>query len=96
MPVPPGRYIGFGIVTVLYTLFTLWIGVYLMLVALPFIFDYFITRRLPIKKLKEIIPLPPVLRETFDWIGAILSALLFVILIRTLFIEAYTIPTPSM
>jgi len=96
MPVPPGRYIGFGIVTVLYTLFTLWIGLYLMLAALPFIFDHFITRRLPIKKLKEIIRLPPVLRETFDWICAILSALLFVILVRTLFIEAYTIPTPSM
>ena len=96
MSVPRGRYIQFGIATILYTLFTVWLGVYWMLVALPLIFDHFISRRLPIKKLKKIVKIPDVLREVFDWIGAILTALIFVLLVRTLYIEAYTIPTPSM
>ncbi len=96
MPVPPRKYIGFGIAAILYSLFAVWIEVYWLLGALPLIFDHFITRRLPIKKLNEIIRLPVILRESIEWIGAILSALLFVILVRTLFIEAYTIPTPSM
>jgi signal peptidase I len=96
MPVPPKRYVGFGTVTVFLALFAVWTGIYWLLAAVPFIFDYFITRRLPIKKIKKIIRLPVIIRETFDWIGAIVSALLFVILVRTLFIEAYTIPTPSM
>lgn len=96
MSVPTKRVIGFGIVTVLYTGFAVWIGVYWLLLALPLIFDYFITRWLPLKKIRKMIRLPAVLKEMLDWIGAILFALLFVILVRTLFIEAYTIPTPSM
>lgn len=96
MSVPTKRIIGFGIVTVLYTGFAVWIGVYWLLLALPLIFDYFITRWLPVKKIRKIIRLPAILKEMLDWIGAILFALLFVILVRTLFIEAYSIPTPSM
>ncbi|HEC43865.1 MAG TPA: signal peptidase I [Bacteroides sp.] len=96
MSVPRGRYIQFGIVTILYTLLTVWLGVYWLLAALPLIFDHYITRWLPIKKLKINVKIPLALRETAEWLGAILSALLFVLLIRTLLIEAYTIPTPSM
>jgi signal peptidase I len=98
MAVPKKRYVPFGTVAVLYTLFIIWIGVYWLLVALPVIFDYFITRRLftPTEFEKENFRIPVILREIFDWTAAIVSALLFVILVRTLFIEAYTIPTPSM
>ncbi len=96
MTVPTKRYIAFGTITVLFTLFAVWIRVYWLLLALPFIFDHFITRWLPIKKIKSLIHLPVILREVFDWAGAVISALLFVFLVRTLFIEAYTIPTPSM
>jgi signal peptidase I len=95
MPVPTRRYIEFGISTVLYTLFIIWIGVYWLLVFLLVIFDYFITRRVFNNK-KDPVRTPVILKEILDWIGAIISALLFVILVRTLFIEAYTIPTPSM
>jgi signal peptidase I len=96
MPVPPKRYIVFGTITVLYTLFTVWIGVYWLLAALPLIFDHFITRWLPVKEIRSLIRIPILLREILDWTGAVITALLFVILVRTLFIEAYTIPTPSM
>ena len=96
MPVPTRRYVVFGILTVLYTLFSVWIGVYWLLAALPLIFDLFITRRLPVRKIKKLIRLPVILREILDWSGAVISALMFVILVRILFIEAYTIPTPSM
>ena len=96
MFVPTRRHISFGIITILYSLFAIWIGVYWMLAALPLIFDLFITRWLPINKIKKIIKIPAVLLEIIDWIGAIVTALIFVILVRTLFIEAYTIPTPSM
>jgi len=96
MPVPPRRLIGFGITAILWTLFTLWTGVYWFLAALPLIFDHFITRLLPVRKIKDFIRLPVIITETIDWIGAVITALVFVLIVRTLFIEAYTIPTPSM
>ncbi len=96
MIVTARKYIAFGAIAVLYTLFVIWIGIYWLLAALPLIFDYFITRWLPVKKIAGLIRLPAILREILDWTGAILSAMLFVLIVRTLFIEAYTIPTPSM
>ncbi|MFC2098421.1 signal peptidase I [Bacteroidota bacterium] len=96
MSIPQRRYINFGILTLLLTLFTVWIGFYWLFIALPLLFDHFFTRWFPIEKIKSIIKIPRILMEALDWIGAIITALFFVILIRTLFIEAYTIPTPSM
>ncbi|MFC2116982.1 signal peptidase I, partial [Bacteroidota bacterium] len=96
MSIPRRKYIGFGLTALLFILLSVWIQVYWLMGALPLIFDHFISRRLPIKKLLNIIRLPAILRETFEWIGAVIFSLLFVILVRTLFIEAYTIPTPSM
>ncbi len=96
MPVPPRRYIGFGISTLLCGLIAIWTGVYWFLAALPLIFDHFITRWLPVRKIQKLIRLPVFITETIDWIGAVLTALVFVIIIRTLLIEAYSIPTPSM
>jgi signal peptidase I len=91
MPISVKPYIRFGIAAVIYTLFILWIGVYWLLIFLILIFDYFLTRKL-FDNDKTALPVPLVIREIFDWFGA----LLFVILVRTLFVEAYTIPTPSM
>ena len=92
---PAKRYIKFGISAVLYTLFILWTGIYWLLAFLILIFDYFITRRL-FRNEKHPIRLPVVLKEILDWLSAVLTALLFVVFVRILFIEAYTIPTPSM
>ena len=90
------KYVNFSIAVLLYSLFVLWIEVYWLLGGLLFITDYFVTRILPVPWIRRLVRLPRVILELFDWFGAIASALLFVILLRTLFIEAYSIPTPSM
>ncbi|KPL12647.1 MAG: hypothetical protein AMS26_16780 [Bacteroides sp. SM23_62] len=94
MKVPRKRYILFAIAALLYSLFVIWIGVFWFLFGIILIFDHFITRFL--FKIRKFIKLPAVLTETLEWISAIVTALLAVIIIRTLFVEAYNIPTPSM
>ena len=96
MTISRRTYIRFGIVAVLYSLLIVWLQVYWFLFGLLLIFDYFFTRFLPVPWLQNKFKAPRVLVETLEWLGAIVSALLFVIVVRTLFIEAYTIPTPSM
>ena len=88
-------YLSFVIVALLYSLFVIWIQVYWLLVGLILILDYFITRILPVPQVRKLIKLPRILHE-IDWFSTIVIALVFVIVVRTLFIEAYTIPTPSM
>jgi signal peptidase I len=92
----PRKYLFFAISVILYSLFVIWIQVYWLLGGAFLILDHFITRILPVPQIRKLIRMPRLLLEFFDWLGAIIFALLFVIIIRTLFIEAYTIPTPSM
>ena len=94
MKVPRNRYILFAIASLLYSLFVIWTGAYWFLFGIILIFDHFITRFL--SKIRKLIKLPAILSETLEWITAILTALFAVIIIRTLFVEAYNIPTPSM
>jgi signal peptidase I len=86
----------FAIIILLYGLFVLWIGFYWLFLGLILILDICITRILPWSFLHNLVSKNKALKEFADWISAILIALIFVIFIRTLFIEAYTIPTPSM
>ena len=94
MKVPRSKYILFAIASLLYGLFVIWTGLFWLLFGIILIFDHFITRFL--FKIRKFIRLPTVLTETLEWITAIVTALIAVIIIRTLFIEAYNIPTPSM
>ncbi len=94
MKVPRTRYILFALASLFYSLFVIWIGVYWLLFGIILIFDHFITRFL--FKIRKLIKLPVVLTETLEWISAIVTAIFAVIIIRTLFVEAYNIPTPSM
>jgi signal peptidase I len=94
MKVPRSRYILFAIASLLYGLFVIWIGAFWFLFGIVLIFDHFITRYL--LKIRKLIKLPTILTETLEWITAIVTALFAVIIIRTLFVEAYNIPTPSM
>jgi signal peptidase I len=96
MKISRRKYITFSIAVLLYSLFVIWLQVYWLLVGILVIMDYFITRVLPVPQIRRLIKLPTIVVEIFDWLGAIITALLFVIVIRTLFIEAYSIPTPSM
>jgi signal peptidase I len=94
MKVPRSRYILFAIASILYGLFVIWIGAFWFLFGIVLIFDHFITRYL--LKIRKFIKLPTIVTETLEWITAITTALFAVIIIRTLFVEAYNIPTPSM
>ena len=94
MKVPRSKYILFAIASLLYGLFIIWTGLLWLLFGIILIYDHFITRFL--FKIRKLIRLPAVLTETLEWITAIVTALFAVIIIRTLFVEAYNIPTPSM
>ncbi len=94
MKVPRKRYILFAITALMYSLFVIWIGVLWLLFGIILIFDHYVTGLL--FKIRKLIKLPAVLAETLEWISAIVTALVAVIIIRTLFVEAYNIPTPSM
>ncbi len=89
-------YFRFAIIALPYSLFVIWLQVYWLLGGLLLIFDHYVTRILPAEKIRSMVRLPRVMIEIFEWLGAIFISVLFVVLIRTLFIEAYSIPTPSM
>ncbi len=94
MKIPRSKYILFAIASLLYGIFVIWTGLFWLLFGIILIYDHFITRFL--FKIRKLIRLPAVLTETLEWITAIVTALFAVIIIRTLFVEAYNIPTPSM
>lgn len=80
----------------IYCLVVIWFGFYWLLFGLLLIFDFHITRLINWKYPRKILSPFRLLKEFIDWIGTILVALVFVIIIRTFVIEAYNIPTPSM
>lgn len=78
--------------SLLYLFFTIWTGFWFLLPGLLILFDAYITRFIPWRSIK----LPEPLRTYLEWTGAILVAFLITVILRTFFIEAYKIPTPSM
>lgn len=84
----------FSIVAILYILFVIWLDSYWWLLLLLVIFDIYITKKVHwafwkkkgVKKQTKIV----------EWVDAIIFAVIAATLIRTFFIEAYTIPTSSM
>lgn len=95
MKIPGKKYILFLLAGIAYLLLVLWFGWYILLPGLLLIFDHFITGYIPWRLLKKI-KLPPALKEFLNWLAAVIAAILIVLAIRTLLIEAYTIPSPSM
>jgi len=90
------QYLSFLVAATIYTLLVLWFRWYILLTGILLIFDYFITGFIPWKLLIKKIKLHGIVRELFDWMSAVFAAVIIVLVIRTLLIEAYTIPTPSM
>lgn len=88
------KYVKFSIVTVLYILWVIWLQNYWWLLGLPIIFDIYITKKVNWtfwkkrgkKKQSKIV----------EWVDALIFAVIAASFIRLFFIEAYTIPTPSM
>ena len=88
--------IRFVISASIYSLVIIWLGFYWLLLGLLLIFDAHITKLVNWKYPREKLSRFRLLLEITDWLGTILIALVFVIIVRTFIIEAYTIPTPSM
>ena len=72
------QWIKFGIITLLYLIFLVWVRSWLGLIVVPFIFDIYITKKIPWsfwKKSKN-----PTVRNVMSWVDAIVFALVAVYL----------------
>jgi signal peptidase I len=88
------QWIFFGFWTILYLLFTVWVGNYWLLFGLPIIFDIYISKIIPWgawKKTKN-----PFLLKIAEWADAILFALIAVYFINLFIFQMYKIPSSSL
>ena len=77
MTISRRTYIRFGIVAVLYSLLIVWLQVYWFLLGLLLIFDYFITRFLPVPWLQKRSRLPGFLLKSLNgWVQLYLPCFL--------------------
>ena len=88
------RFFLLALSSAIFVLWVIWIGNYWLLLGLPILFDYHITRKVNWtfwKKRDE-----KKKSALVEWVDALVFAIIAATLIRMFFIEAYTIPTSSM
>ena len=87
-------WVKFAIYAVIYLLFVIWLQNWWLLLGLPIIFDFCITKKVNWTFWKK----RGVERQTklVEWVDAIIFAVIVATIIRIFFIEAFTIPTSSM
>lgn len=83
-----------GVVTALYLAFLVWIESWWGLLVVPFIYDAYITKRIPWTWWKE--AESPVTRTVMSWVDAIVFALVAVYFVNIYFFQNYTIPSSSL
>ena len=83
-----------GVAMVLYLAFLLWIKSWWGLLVVPFIFDAYITKRIPWTWWKD--AESPVTRTVMSWVDAIVFALVAVYFVNIYFFQNYTIPSSSL
>lgn len=88
------RILGFIITALLWSAIMVWTQLWYPLILNLVIFDIFITRKVDWTLRKY--GLPRFLQSAIEWTGLLLVALISSFAIKTLFVEAYKIPTPSM
>lgn len=91
---PRAKWVRLSIWTLITLLFSLWTSSGWWLLALPFFFDMYITRLIPWgfwRRYKN-----KTLRTVFDWIDAIVFALVAVYIINVYFFQNYQIPSSSL
>ena len=84
----------FAIVTVLYLAFLIWVKSWLGLIVLPFIFDIYISKKIPWgfwKKSEN-----PAVRSVMSWVDAIVFALVAVYFVNIYVFQNYQIPSSSL
>ncbi len=83
----------FAVVTVLYLLFLYWVGSWMGLIVLPFIYDVYITKKIPWTWWKS---LDGMGRTVMSWVDAIVFALVAVYFVNQFFFQNYQIPSSSL
>ena len=88
------QWIKFAIVLALYLIFLIWLKSWLGLIAIPLIFDAYITKKIPWnwwKKSKN-----PAVVSIMSWVDAIVFALVAVYFVNLYFFQNYVIPSSSL
>lgn len=88
------QWIRFGVVLALYLLFIIWLRSWLGIVVIPFIFDAYITKKIPWtwwKKSKN-----KTVLTVMGWVDAIVFALVAVYFVNLYFFQNYVIPSSSL
>ncbi|MBQ8520435.1 MAG: S26 family signal peptidase, partial [Bacteroides sp.] len=88
------QWIKFAVILVLYLIFLLWLKSWLGLVVIPFIFDVYITKKLPWtwwKRSKN-----ATVRSVMSWVDAIVFAAVAVYFVNLFFFQNYVIPSSSL
>ena len=88
------RWVRFGLVALIYTLWVAWLGNWWFILGLPLLFDIYITGYIPFtwwKKSKN-----KTVRTIMSWVDAIVYALILVYFIFTFLGQNYMIPSSSL
>lgn len=88
------QWIKFGIVLLLYIMFLVWLRSWLGIIVIPFIFDAYITKKIPWtwwKKSKN-----KTVLTVMGWVDAIVFALVAVYFVNLYFFQNYVIPSSSL
>ncbi|MBQ3556130.1 MAG: signal peptidase I [Bacteroidales bacterium] len=88
------RWIRFSLASLLLIGFTIWSGNYILLLLLVLFVDIYLTEYIPWRAWRKI--KSPALRKVFEWIDAILYALVAVYLINSFIFQNYKIPSSSL
>lgn len=88
------QWIKFGIVTLLYFAFLIWVKSWWGLIIVPFIFDIYISKKIPWGCWKQ--AKNPLIRNVMSWIDAIVFALVAVYFVNIYIFQNYQIPSSSL
>ena len=94
MNISKKQWIKFSVITLIYLLFTIWVGCYWLLLGIPVLVDIYLTRFIKWnwwRKSKN-----AAVRSVMEWVDAIVFALVAVYLINTFIFQNYQIPTSSL
>ena len=94
------KWVGFGLAAVLYTLwFVVWTGNPWLLLGLPLIFDFYITKVIRGyigRRNARMCEKSKLYKALYEWVNAIVFATVVATLVHLFFFQMYVIPTSSM